>query len=144
MEPLKLLIVNGDLPTFPGRAGHEYLHTTRLSQLADKVGLVSLVHTHEQHEQKSGLADAGVALYLWEHPHLGKSIAGEATQPTWLHRVGKAVYTFARTYLLRPWDTFLQDLQFSNISGPLLHAFCDGSWQALVVVQSQCAHWLDY
>jgi glycosyltransferase involved in cell wall biosynthesis len=144
MEPLKLLIVNGDLPTFPGRAGHEYLHTTRLSQLADKVGLVSLVHTHEQHEQKSGLADAGVALYLWEHPQLDKSIAGEATQPTWLHRVGKAVYTFARTYLRRPWDTFLQDLQFSNISGPLLHAFCDGSWQAVVVVQSQCAHWLDY
>jgi len=143
-DALRLLILNADLPIFPGRAGHEYLHTTHLARLAHKVGLVSLVHTREQHEKKSELDDAGVALYLWEHPDFDNSLPNAAAQPSRLKRVSKAVYTFVRTYLQRPRDTFLQDLQFSNVSGPLLQAFCDGSWQALVVVQSHCAHWLDY
>ena len=57
MKKLNLLILNSDLPFFPGRAGHEYLHTTRLAQLAQRVGLVSLVHVREQYEKKQGLAD---------------------------------------------------------------------------------------
>ncbi len=55
MAAVKLLIVNGDLPIFPGRAGHEYLHTTRLTRLAQRVGVVSMVHTPEENEKAHGL-----------------------------------------------------------------------------------------
>ena len=67
---MRILIVNGDLPVFPGQAGHEYLHTTRLAGLVERVGLVSLLHTQEQDEKKEGLVEAGVNLYLWRNPHL--------------------------------------------------------------------------
>jgi hypothetical protein len=46
------VILNGDLPVFPGWGGIEYLHTTHLARIANKVGLVSLVHTREQSEKK--------------------------------------------------------------------------------------------
>jgi glycosyltransferase involved in cell wall biosynthesis len=144
METLKLLILNGDLPVFPGWGGIEYLHTTGLVQQAQKVGLVSLVHTREQHEKKQKLTEAGVALYLWEHPHLDRPSATDAAPEAWSRRTFRMIYRFLRTCLQRPQDTFLQDLQFGNIAGPLLQALGEGSWQALVVVQSNCARWLDY
>ena len=67
---MRLLILNGDLPTFPGRAGHEYLHTTGLARLGETVGLVSLVHDAEQEEKQQELALAGVRLHLWRSPSL--------------------------------------------------------------------------
>ena len=52
-EAVRILILNGDLPIFPGRAGHEYLHTTLLAQRAHKVGLVSMVHTSRAAREKT-------------------------------------------------------------------------------------------
>lgn len=140
---IRILILNGDLPIFPGRAGHEYLHTTLLAQRAQRVGLVSMVHTPEQHEKKQELARAGIELYLWESPQLHQSSAGTPTPPTWPRRVGKTLYSTWRTRLQRPQDTALQDLQLANMAESVLQALQVGSWQALVVVQSNCAHWLD-
>src|ERR1035437_3021642 len=67
-DALRLLILNGDLPVFPGWGGIEYLHTAGLARLAKRVGLVSLLHTAEQQSKTRALTDAGVALYLWENP----------------------------------------------------------------------------
>jgi hypothetical protein len=50
---VKLLVLNGDLPIFPGRAGHEYLHTTRLARLDSALGI--------------SLADGALNLKLWKH-----------------------------------------------------------------------------
>jgi hypothetical protein len=61
-DTLRILILNGDLPIFPGRAGHEYLHTIHLAARAQEVGLVSMVHNVEQYEKKQELVDAGVSL----------------------------------------------------------------------------------
>ncbi len=144
MQGLNLLILNGNLPVFPGWAGHEFLHTTRLAQLAGKVGLVSLVHTREQREKKVGLANAGVALYCWQSPDLGEPSSTNTSHAAWLRRIGKAIYTSVLIWPQRPRDTLIQDLQFGNLSGPLLHALTDEHWQALVVVQTNCARWLDY
>ena len=142
---MKLLILNGDLPIFPGRAGHEYLHTTRLARLAQRVGLVSLVHTREMDDKKQALVDAGVSLYLWQSPNLrlASSPAPPARRRV-LHRAAEALYNSARNWRRHPNDTLIQDLQFRNISGPLVEALSDERWQALVVVQSNCARWLDY
>src|SRR5574341_877537 len=95
---LRILILNGDLPIFPGRAGHEYLHTIHLAARAQEVGLVSMVHTAEQNEKKHALIDAGVSLYVWESPHLGRTVSDAGRLP-WLRRLGKALYIAVRTGL---------------------------------------------
>src|SRR6185503_5448762 len=94
---LRLLILNGDLPVFPGRAGHEYLHTTRLARLAERVGLVSLVHTHEQAAKIRSLSDAGISLYAWESPHLvDRTSPGPIARPR-VRRLGKTLVQWLRT-----------------------------------------------
>jgi glycosyltransferase involved in cell wall biosynthesis len=142
---LKVLILNGDLPIFPGRAGHEYLHTTRLARLAAKVGLVSMVHTRELEAKKQDLVGAGVRLYLWRNPMLGlpPSFCGSSRRRP-LRRAVEGLYNFCRNWRGQPFDTLIQDLQFRNISGPLVEALSDEGWTALIVVQSNCARWLDY
>ena len=137
--------MNGDLPVFPGQAGHEYLHTTRLAGLVERVGLVSLLHTPEQDEKRQGLVDAGVNLYLWRSPHVDTP-TGESSldKPRLMRRLAEALYNAARNWRGHPVDTLVQDLQFRNIAGPLVEALSDGPWDALVVVQSNCARWLDY
>lgn len=140
---LRVLILNGDLPFFPGRAGNEYLQTTRLARRAEKVGLCSLVHQREQQERKAVLAQAGIELYLWENPLLSADAAPAPPRPALIRQAGRVVYDLLRTRL-RPHDTLLQDLQFRNLSGPILQALNQARWQALVVVQSNCARWLDY
>jgi len=142
---LRVLILNGDLPIFPGRAGHEYLHTTRLARLAQRVGLVSMVHTQELDEKKQDLIDAGVGLYLWSNPLLGLPPSSSCRpRRRVLRRAVEGLYNFARNWRWHPTDTLIQDLQFRNISGPLVEALSDGGWSALIVVQSNCARWLDY
>ena len=142
---MRMLIVNGDLPVFPGQAGHEYLHTTGLARLAERVGLVSLLHTKEQDEKKRGLVDAGVNLYLWRSPHIDTPTReGSLDRPRRLRRLAEAMYNPARNWRGYPSDTLVQDLQFRNIAGPLVDALSECRWGALVVVQSNCARWLDY
>ncbi len=143
-SPLRVLILNGDLPVFPGRAGHEYLHTTRLARHTQKVGLVSLVHTREQDAKKQCLASAGVNLYLWQSPHLGESHSDNASRTNRARQIAKSIYYLVRSWPHRPTDTIVQDLQFRNMSGPILEALSSERWQALVVIQSNCAHWIDY
>jgi glycosyltransferase involved in cell wall biosynthesis len=142
---VRLLILNGDLPFFPGRAANEYLHTTRLARLAQRVGLVSLVHTQEMDDKKQVLVDAGIDLYLWQSPNLLMApTAAVAPRRRTLRSAGEALYYFARNWRRHPADVQVQDMQFRNISGPLLEALSDERWQAVVVVQSNSARWLDY
>ncbi len=156
MRKLNVLILNGDLPVFPGWGGIEYLHTTNLTRLARKVGLVSLVHTHEQYEKQHALRAANVNLYVWEHPN-----ASQPTSPSppplaplqlspwkqWKKRLGTlfriGMRAGAGIWSNRPRDTAMRDLQFRNFSAALLRAVTEHSWQALIVIQSSCAHWLD-
>ena len=61
-----------------------------------------------------------------------------------MRRLAEALYNAARNWRGHPTDTLIQDLQFRNIAGPLVEALSEGPWEALVVVQSNCARWLDY
>ncbi len=142
-----ILILNGDLPVFPGWGGIEFLHTTNLARMAEKVGLVSLVHTSEQREKTQALIDAGVDLFLWENPNSVPAPGSSASTiriPSLAKRIGKAIFKILRVRPYRPVDTLIQDLVFRNLSGPLQKALGYYHWQALVVVQSNCARWLDY
>lgn len=142
-DAFKILILNNDLPVFPGWGGIEFLHTTALAQMAQKVGLVSLVHTREQNDKKIHLANAGVSLYLWENPNLDQSVQANGRKPTVLRQITKALYNLGRAWPPRPHDTLLQDLQLRTISSSIIQALNEESWDALVVVQSNCAHWID-
>jgi glycosyltransferase involved in cell wall biosynthesis len=141
---VKVLILNGDLPVFPGWGGVEYLHTTRLARLTERVGLVSLVHTREQRDKVPALADAGIDLYLWESPALAAEATARPHSIRRLRSVVEAAYQRARNVRRHPLDTLIQDLQFRNIAPRVQEALGAGSWQALVVIQSTCARWLDY
>lgn len=143
-ESLRLLILNSDLPIFPGRAGHEYLHTTHLAQLVQDVGLVSLVHTQEQHEKKEELAAAGVALYCWESPHL---LAGPSSsnniRTSAVRKLARGILGLLQMGTRQPQDTRMRDLQLRNIASSILGALNEKRWQALIVIQTSCAQWLD-
>jgi glycosyltransferase involved in cell wall biosynthesis len=145
MRKLNLLILNGDLPVFPGWGGIEYLHTTHLTRWANKVGLVSMAHTREQLEKTQALVEAGVALYLWQSPHLDRPLeARNGHAPSFARRVGKSVYRSIHTGWSRPQDTLLQDFQFTNLAQALLRALADEAWHVLLVVQSHSALWSSY
>ncbi len=142
---MRVLILSHDLAVFPGGGGHDYLHTTRLARLAQKVGLVTMVHTRELDEKKQDLIDAGVDLYVWRNPilELPASAAGSPRRRP-LQRAVDRLYNFACNWRWPPFDTLIQDLQFRNISGPLLEALSHEDWSALIVAQSNCARWLDH
>jgi len=144
MGKFNILILNSDLPFFPGQLANEYLQTTHLVKFAERVGLVSLVHTLEHQVKKRVLADAGVRLYLWQKPNLTESPSKGNHRPSFLRLVGKKFYTLGRTRLQRPQDTAIHEFTFRNISVPVLEALNDDSWQALIIIQSTCARWLDY
>lgn len=141
--PMKVLVLNSDLPVFPGWGGNEHLQTTGLSRLAEKVGLVSLVHTQEQAQKMQALASAGVEPFLWTNPSLGEP-AQTRRRPPILRRVGRFLYDWPRSEGWRPRDTLIQDHVFRNLSPHLLRALCDETWNVVVVVQSTSARWLDY
>ncbi len=144
-KPLNILILNGDLPIFPGRVANEYLNTTGLTAFARKVGLVSLIHSEEQMAKKSGLTELGVDLYCWENLNDPKArSAGASFFVNFVRQIGKAFYNLARGGIRRPSDTIIQDLQFRNISYPIQIALDAETWQVLVVIQSSSARWLDY
>ena len=121
-DHLRLLILNGDLPVFPGWGGVEYLHTTRMAGLARRVGLVSLVHTREQHEKAGSLTDSGVALsplaesQPW--PSIARSRGGRARRHGCSHIGQGRATSLVRNGARRPADTLIQDLQFRNLSAP--------------------------
>ena len=140
----KILILNNDLPVFPGWGGIEFLHTTYMAQMAQKVGLVSLVHTPEQRQKKERLADSGATLYLWENPNIGKGAALGPERPNPARHMGRILYDLCRSLPLRPHDTLFQDFQFSTLSGSILQALNEETWDILIVVQSSCARWVDY
>jgi glycosyltransferase involved in cell wall biosynthesis len=141
---VKILVLNPDLPVFPGRAGHEFLHATRLQAAGHQVGIVSLVHTREQDLKKKGLADRGITLYLWRDARLEPDEpAGVGARSTPFHALVRAVHR-ALVGSVRPLDTIIQDYQFRNIAPAVLDALRDSDWNACVVVQSNCSRWLDH
>jgi glycosyltransferase involved in cell wall biosynthesis len=140
---MRLLILNPDLPVFPGRAGHEYLHATRLSRLGHRIGVVSLLHDAEQAGRRDSLTREGVALYLWQNPDLVRPAPRvPATARTTVRRVARALIRRLRAGLLAPIDTLVRDDQLATIAAPLSAALADEPWHAAVVVQSSCAGWL--
>ncbi len=140
---MRVLVLNADLPIFPGGGGVEYLHMTRLAASGTQVGLVSMVHTPEHLSKKDVLEHAGVRLYVWQNPLAHQNAPAAAVHVPLAQPVLARLYTILRTRPHRPRDTIVQDFQFRNIADPLLDALSGELWNTLVVVQSGSACWLD-
>src|ERR1700733_4524981 len=108
---LNVLVLNTDLPVFPGAGGHEFLSTTNLAAWAGHVGLVSMAHTREDLNRSQALADAGVRLYLWHSPWLDGPPAGPARRGLvrTLHGWGRRLVEAARARRGFPSDTRIMD-----------------------------------
>ncbi|NQU38697.1 MAG: glycosyltransferase [Lentisphaerae bacterium] len=151
---MNILIVNADLPVFPGWGGIEFLNTTQLAAHADHLGLVSAVHSPEQESKLGGLTDAGVHLYLWRSPAL--TAADRAGDPAaakrrglreraagGLHHLNQLRHALMPPTLSQPTDTHGRSFDFRNLAPFIAQAMSERTWQVLIVVQSTCAHWLD-
>jgi glycosyltransferase involved in cell wall biosynthesis len=149
---LAVLIVNPTLPLFPGGGGVEYLTTTNMAALADRVGLVSMAHYREDLLKARSLTDAGVDLYLWTG---GDGGLAAAAPRTFLQRCWHGVLRRLRPHLEallhgfragppRPGDTLLLDRCFRNMAPHVSKALADHPWQVLSVVESSAAATIDY
>jgi glycosyltransferase involved in cell wall biosynthesis len=139
---INILILNTDLPVFPGGMGCEYLHTTHLAALADNLGLVSMAHSREHLRMKGVLSQKGVRTFLWESPWID-SPPSETRLPSLGTRIITALYHFLLAAFARPIDTVVRDFQFRNMGWPLLSALIERKWDAIVVIQSSCGRWFN-
>jgi glycosyltransferase involved in cell wall biosynthesis len=143
--PLNLLILNSDLPIFPGGGAVEYLTTREMASLADHVGLVSMAHRREDLQRVGGLVDAGVNLYLWRSPFL--DTPAQPATPSLLRSVHHRLASAARkasAWPDRPVDTITANGAFRNMSAPLTAALSERCWHAVAVVQSNAAAIIDH
>jgi glycosyltransferase involved in cell wall biosynthesis len=138
-----ILILNHDLPVFPGGGGVEFLTTRELGRLAERVGLVSMVHSRRDLQRVETLEEAGVRLFLWKSPHLDDPpVAGSGTPP-W-RRAAAGLYKALRAWPRRPAETLDLDPAFRNMSASLVRALGERPWQVVSVIQSSSAAFLDY
>jgi glycosyltransferase involved in cell wall biosynthesis len=142
---LNLLILNIDLPIFPGGGAVEYLTTREMAGLVDHVGLVSMAHRREDIERARGLEEAGVRLYLWRSPFLDAPPPDPA--PSLLrsaHRVVASIVERGRAWPDRPEDAVVMDGSFRNMAPAIAAALGERHWHAVAVVQSSAAAMIDY
>jgi glycosyltransferase involved in cell wall biosynthesis len=141
------LIINDELPIFPGSGGVEYLTTLHLPRSFDHVGLVSMAHRRADLERARGLVEAGVRLYLWESPHLDLPPSTALARRGWLRRlhalVSRALVAW-RAWPNRPHDTVLADSSFRNLSRSVIEALSARPWPVVSVVQSHAARFIEY
>ena len=136
-----LLILNTDLPVFPGTGGMEFRNSTNLARLAPRVGIVSMAHNEEDLAGTPAFEEHGIELYLWQSPEIGRP-ARPAVKPGWLercHGVFVRAVRWCKAFPSRPLDTVAADLSFRNMSAALLRAWETRCWGAFVVVQSNAA-----
>jgi len=141
---LSILILNGHFPEFPGTGGYEFNNTTNLAELVAKVGLVSMIHTADTAGRTGVFTERGIELYLWRSPHIGAP--APAPRRDLLSRLHGRLFRLVcllRAFPSRPTDTTIADLNFRNMSAPLLKALARRHWDIFVVVQSSSAAVID-
>lgn len=145
-RPLSILIVNKDLPRFPGGIGHEFLNTVGLAEQGATVGLVSMLHRQADWPAVEALQSRGVKTYLWISPAAAgeKHPSPSATGRERLYRAWLAAHAHFRAWPRRPVESAVADLEFRNMADALLKALEERAWDVLVVVQTSQAATVDY
>lgn len=139
------LILNDELPIFPGSGGVEYLTALHLPSRFDLVGLVSMVHRRADLERAQGLVEAGVRMYLWESPFLdGVPTVRRSKFARQVHAELAGFVARSRAGGTRPLETLRADGSFRNLSASFLVALSERPWAVVAVVQSHAARFLDY
>ena len=144
---LRLLVLNTDLPIFPGGGGVEFFAMTGMAALAEAVGLVSLAHTRHDLDRSVDLQRAGVKLYLWKSPWM--DAATPATPPPAARSFAKLIHGYVRSAVQawhgrgRPTDTHIMDAVFANMAPGIVQALEEQPWHVVAVVQSSAASLID-
>ena len=143
---LRLLILNTDLPVFPGGGGVEHLTMTSLARQGHDVAIVSMAHTRAQLDGSASLETAGVRRFLWLSPWLDAPATSTPAPTSMLRRVHarlRDAIIRARLPGGRPADTTAAAGAFSNMAAALTEALSAQRWDALAVVQTSSAAMFD-
>jgi glycosyltransferase involved in cell wall biosynthesis len=141
-DPLNLLIINDELPTFQGSGGNEFLCTLNMQRQALDVGVVSMTHRRGDLARIQALRDAGVQFYLWQSPHIDSEVTGPPPRPGWVRRLHAwlfRLWTSLRAGGDRPVETVQFGGSLRNMSASLLKALRERRWPIVTVIQTHAA-----
>lgn len=147
----RVLVLAADLPFFPGKNGHDFFNVRHLAT-RHEVGVVGPRHPHYPDEGVCNLLAAVDATYLWPFPPRPNALfpleAGDRPLSGAWRVAGGAGRKLALRALLgllrEPREAFGQLAMLANCAPHLLNALDDRPWNALVVLQTNTAPWLDY
>jgi glycosyltransferase involved in cell wall biosynthesis len=145
-QGLRILMLNPDFPVFPGGIAIEFLNIRNLAAIADRVGLVSMIHTENALRSAELLSGDNLKIFAWQNPLLQDGRSPESP-PKWkqrLHQLVAGAVSRLKAGPSRPIELVSSDLSFRNMAGPLTRALSEESWDAIVVIQSHMGAAVDY
>ena len=146
--PWAHLLLNDELPIFPGSGGVEYLTTLNLPRHFPAVGLVSMAHRQADIDRSAGLAAAGVYMYLWKSAAVEAPVEHQASDRRgWLRRLHErmsGLLIALRAWPDLPVEIVEADANFRNMARPLADALRERNWPVVAVVQSHAARFVRY
>ncbi len=146
------LVLTTDLPFFPGRNGHDFFNLRYLAE-RHAVGVVGPLHDFFPAEGLRNLESFLAGSYFWPRPVPEPALPPLRALPagrlkSWVRRRSTERL---RRWLLRllglhaqPTDAYAQVATLANCAPYLLAALAARPWQALVLIQTNTAPWLDY
>jgi glycosyltransferase involved in cell wall biosynthesis len=147
----QILVLTSDLPFFPGRNGHDFFNLRNLAR-NNQVGVVAPRYPSYPADGVANLAKAIQHVYLWPDavPAVPLFVSSDprGALPRWVHRLPK---WFRRGFVLRrlgiagqPDDAYERLAILANCAPYLLRALQERHWQAIVLIQTSLAPWLEF
>ncbi|MEY4488293.1 MAG: D-inositol-3-phosphate glycosyltransferase, partial [Verrucomicrobiota bacterium] len=147
----RVLVLTTDLPYFPGRNGHDFFNLRHLAR-SSHVGLVAPRYPHVSDASVKNLVESIQSHYLW--PDEAKPIylhcadnVNDNLRPIFrkLPKVFlKSLLKYALKIHREPSDALEKISILRNCAPNLLEALHTLRWDAVVLIQSSLAPWLEY
>ena len=147
----RVLTLTTDLPYFPGKNGHDFFNLRHLAA-THRLGLVA---PYYDRYPAAGVANLEAFLsqaHFWPRPTgpltLFASEEYSGRIPGWIQSMPASWRSRILEHLTGirglPADAHEKLAILSNLAPHLLKALLSGPWDAIVLIQTNIAHWLDY
>ncbi len=147
----QFLVLTTDLPFFPGKNGHDFFNLRHLAQ-NNLVGVVAPRYEFYPGQGVENLKNAVDQVYLWPDPVPPVALFVSTQVPGALPRWAWFLPEWLRRGALRrrmgiaghPEDSYMSLAVLSNCAPYLLRALKERHWQAIILIQTSMAPWLEY